>query len=413
MRPYVVAVKDHPFSALDRFYESGSTSPQPSRPSLRFSSLGGEEVDTPYGTTLRLTRRYGWEELPGAASADGIRAGGWQPGAVDARTPERVPLEGLVALDIETTGLSIGTGTVAFLVGVISADVSGMLLRQYLMRDFSEEAAQQHLLAADLDRFDAITTYNGARFDLPVLRARSILNRIDAPWLDRPHLDLLYPVRAVWRHTWPDCRLATAEMRLLGVVRHDDCEGWEVPLRYRQFLAEQVEAPLVGVLEHNASDLVSLMCLVAILQELFTAERSFGLSQAELLGLARAVAARGQEESGLRLYDEARKMGRLAPEYGRHMRHLTRILKRRNDWHLAREVWSELATSPSAFERFWAHLEEAKYQEHRLKTPADALIATEQARLALSLVRATSSQSRLSAELDHREHRLTRRQKPR
>jgi uncharacterized protein YprB with RNaseH-like and TPR domain len=409
----VVTVKDHPFSRLDRFYESGSPSRQSSRPSLRFSSLGGEEVDTPYGTTLRLTRRYGWEELPGAVSVDGIRAGGWQPGAIDARTPEHIALDGLVALDIETTGLSIGTGTVAFLVGVISADAQGMLLRQYLMRDFSEEAAQQHLLVADLSRFDAISTYNGARFDLPVLRARSILNRIDAPWLDLPHLDLLYPVRAVWRHTWPDCRLATAEMRLLGVVRHDDCEGWEVPLCYRQFLNEHAETPLLGVLEHNAQDLVSLLCLVAILQELFTAERSFGLQQAELLGLARAVVARGREESGLRLYNEARKMGRLAPEYGRHMRHLTRILKRRNDWNLAREVWAELATSPSALERYWAHVEEAKYQEHRLKTPADALVATEQARLALSLLRATSSQSRLRTELDHREHRLSRRQKAR
>jgi hypothetical protein len=288
-----------------------------------------------------------------------------------------------------------------------------MELRQYLVRDFSEEAAQQHLLATDLGRFEVVSTYNGARFDLPILRARAILNRTHAPWLDLPHLDLLYPVRAVWRHTWPDCRLATAEMRLLGVVRHDDCEGWEVPLRYRQFLNEQSEAPLMDVLEHNAQDLVSLLCLVAILQELFTAERSFGLSQAELLGLARAILARGREDSGLRLYDEARKMGRLAPEYGRHMRHLIRILKRRNEWSRAREVWAELATSPQALERYWAHVEEAKYQEHRLKTPADALRATEQARMALSLLRATPSQSRLSAELDHREHRLSRHQKAR
>ena len=341
-------MKDDPFSRLDRFYTSAPPQPQIARPSLRFESSGGEEVETPYGSTLRLTRRYNWEDLPGAVSAEAVRAGGWRPGAVDARTPESIPLEGMVALDIETTGLSIGTGTVAFLIGVISADAHGMLLRQYLIRDFSEEAAQQHLLAADMNRFDVTSTYNGARFDLPILRSRAILNRIDAPWLNLPHLDLLYPVRAVWRNSWPDCRLATAEMRLLGVARHDDCEGWEVPLRYRQFLDEQTEGPLLGVLEHNAQDLVSLLCLVVTLQELFTAGRSFGLSQSELLGLARAVLAGGREESGLKLYDEARKMGRRAPEYGRHMRHLTRILKRREEWSLAREVWSELAGSPRA-----------------------------------------------------------------
>jgi hypothetical protein len=336
----------------------------------------------------------------------------WEPALLDPGLPNKAPLDRLACLDIETTGLSLGAGNVAFLVGTISAAHDSVVLKQFLIRDFTEEAAQHELLARHLDDMEILVTYNGARFDLPILRSRGIIHRVDAPWLSKPHLDLLYPVRSVWRRTWPDCRLATAEMRLLGVVRHNDCESWEVPLRFRQFLALPAEETLHDVLEHNAQDLVSLFCLLAVLQRTFSLEfTGFGLAQSELLGLARSQAWRGRWEVGRKLYELASQMGRLAPDYDRHMRHYVRLLKKHAQWGAARSVWQDLAGAPEAGLRFWALVEEAKFFEHREKSPEHALLATERAFRELDSVSDLHTRERLHAELASRRQRLLRLQK--
>jgi len=401
-----------PLDRLDRFYTGGQPH-HASRPALNFEMAGGEVVRTPHGATLVLTRRYAWDALPAGASFEAVRAAGWAPASLDTRLPDRAALCGLACIDIETTGLSLGAGTVAFLVGVIHGEETGAVLKQFLIRDFQEEAAQQTLLAEHMGRFEVLCTYNGARFDLPILRSRAIMHRIDAPWLEHPHLDLLYPVRSVWRKIWPDCRLATAEMRLLGVVRHQDCEGWEVPLRFRQFLHDQSEATLADVLEHNAQDLVSLYCLTAALLRLYSDDfAGFGLSQTELLCLARSVYARGRRDTGLRLYAHACNMGRLDPEFDRHMRHYVRLLKKQSLWDEARRVWQNMAASSTGADRFWAFLEEAKFLEHRLKVPAAALEATLRAADELAAFTDRELRSRLADEVRLREIRLRRMQKP-
>lgn len=407
------AVTHDPLRRLDRFFEPRTSAPAVSRPSLTFRSVGGEEVSTAHGTTLVISRTYDWDSLPGSLSWDRVRTGGWEPGLVNPRLPATIALHRLACVDIETTGLSLGAGTVAFLVGVIHAEPAGLCLRQFLMRDFPEEAAQQLLLANYMSDFDAVCTYNGSRFDLPILRSRGILHRIETEWSERPHLDLLFPVRSVWRTQWPDCRLATAEFRLLGVVRHADCEGWEVPLRYRQFVLGPDESILLDVLEHNAQDLVSLLCLTAAVQRIYREDfDGFGFTQGEMLSLARSLGARGRPEAALRMYREAIALGRLTEDVGRHIRHYVRLLKRLSRWDEARSVWLDLCTSNSPFDRYWAHLEEAKYQEHRQKQPGEALRAAEDARSALYHLPSDARRDYLAQLLETRCLRLQRRQKP-
>ena len=382
------------------------------RPSLLFESCGGKEVSTPFGHTLVLSRAYAWEHLPGQLSWQLVRSLGWRLSALGAHLPESVSTGSLACLDIETTGLSLGTGTVAFLVGVACAEPGGVRLTQFLIRDFPEEAAQQHALAEYLKSFRVLCTYNGARFDLPILQSRGILHRIDTPWLSLPHLDLLFPVRSIWRALWPDCRLSTAEFRLLGVVRQGDCEGWEVPLRFRQFLAEPSEPLLLDVLEHNAQDLLSLFCLTAVLQRLYGEDTDgFGLTQSELLGLARSLAVRGRMEAGLRMYRHAVAQGRLAPEFDRHMRHYVRLLKRQALWDEARSAWRAVTDGPGHPDRYWAFLEEAKYLEHREKLPGPALQASQNAQAALLQLPPGPARDRLVSLVEARCERLRRRQK--
>ena len=69
-------------------------------------------------------------------------------------------------LDTETTGLSRGAGTVAFLVGVGYFTDRHFVVEQYLMRDYDEETfAAGGRSTACCRRFPVLVTFNGRTFD--------------------------------------------------------------------------------------------------------------------------------------------------------------------------------------------------------------------------------------------------------
>ena len=69
----------------------------------------------------------------------------------------------ILYLDTETTGLG-GSGTVAFLVGLGYLTDNGFEVHQFLMRDYPEEPYLLKHVAAGLDRFDVLCTFNGTTF---------------------------------------------------------------------------------------------------------------------------------------------------------------------------------------------------------------------------------------------------------
>ena len=102
-----------------------------------------------------------------------------------------VPIERALYLDTETTGLSGGTGTVAFLVGLAFFTPHGLVVEQLLVRRLGEEAPMLARVRARLEECAVVVTFNGKPFDLPLLRTRLVMNRMPAA-PDRPHLDLLH-----------------------------------------------------------------------------------------------------------------------------------------------------------------------------------------------------------------------------
>src|SRR6266481_6568389 len=64
-------------------------------------------------------------------------------------------------LDTETTGLSGGTGTYAFLVGLAWWDAGGLQVEQLFLRDFAEEHSILHELARRLASRPVLVTFNG------------------------------------------------------------------------------------------------------------------------------------------------------------------------------------------------------------------------------------------------------------
>ena len=149
-----------------------------------------------------------------------------------------------VFLDLETTGLSGGAGTVAFLVGCGWFEGGAFRTRQFLLPGFGGERAMLAAVAALLADGGALVTYNGKTFDLPVMETRWLFQRLTPPFDDLPHFDLLHMARRLWARRedgaasfeQAGCRLVSLEHELLGVTRVGDVPGWEIPSRYFDFI---------------------------------------------------------------------------------------------------------------------------------------------------------------------------------
>lgn len=164
-------------------------------------------------------------------------------------------------LDTETTGLSGGTGTAAFLIGLGYLDGDRFRVRQFFMRDYHEEPALLFGLAQDLSRFDRLVTFNGKMFDVPLLETRYRLARTRFPLQRMPHLDLLHPARRLFKLRHESCRLTSLESALLGVRRYGDIPGHEIPWVYFEYVRRRDARAIQKVLEHNRLDIVSLAAL--------------------------------------------------------------------------------------------------------------------------------------------------------
>ena len=179
-----------------------------------------------------------------------------------AREPDR-----LLFFDTETSGLAGGAGTVAFLIGFARFGGGALTLRQLLLTAFAAEPAMIEAVRESVAAAKCLVSYNGKSFDAPLVRSRARLLRAPDPLGPREHIDLLHVVRRMYRGSWPDCRLRTAEARVLGFARVDDLPGSEVPDAFRRFMRHGDAAPLPAILAHNRNDLVSLAALLAPLAE--------------------------------------------------------------------------------------------------------------------------------------------------
>jgi uncharacterized protein YprB with RNaseH-like and TPR domain len=326
--------------------------------------LGGEVVDR---HLIRIERQYPLTTRHGKGSlADAL--GPLEPLANSAHD-----LSGLgrssggrvIGIDTETTGLAGGTGTTAFMIGVAEVGVGHVRLRQWLLTAFAGERAMLAELEAALSGADLMISYNGRSFDWPLLRARRRLQR-GAVLPEPPHLDLLHPTRRLFRSRWPDCRLATAEQRLLGLFRVDDLPGSEAPRAWRDYLAGGPADDLERVLHHNALDVISLLLLGPVLARVLHEPASHG---ADPVAAAETWLRQGQRPRTLALLEQARDQ---LDTRGALM--LARELRRAGRWQEAVGVWESLAGAGCA--EALEHL--AKYHEHRRRDWERALECTRQ-----------------------------------
>jgi len=213
---------------------------------------------------LRETLPSGWPNwLPGAVQPVASQLGASQLG-----TP--------VFIDTETTGLAGGTGTLAFLVGIAVAEGGALVIEQFLLTRPGAEAQLYQALAAALPPEPIWVSFNGRSLDMPLLATRQRLKRRVDVFAQRPHWDLLHPLRCAFGAKWDNCRLASAEQRLLGIERHDDLPSAQVPAAYRDWLARGESAALRRVLDHHRQDIASLAALLVALDRVYADPGAYG-----------------------------------------------------------------------------------------------------------------------------------------
>jgi uncharacterized protein YprB with RNaseH-like and TPR domain len=266
-------------------------------------------------------------------------------------------------LDTETTGLAGGAGTVAFLVGLAWWDGGTLVLEQLLVRALGEEAPMLERVAERVAAASALVTFNGKSFDMPLLRTRFVLARMQLP-ASPPHLDLLHVARRIHgKRIKQGCRLVALERDVLGFERHDDVESGDVSACYLHFLRTGEARALLGVIEHNAWDVVAMAALVGLYGE----PLSGGLAADDLAGVACTLRRAGALEHALAAAEAAVERGGGSPHS---LRARADVAKARGDRARALADFERLA---GTVDDAGVRLELAKLYEHWVKSPVRAL----------------------------------------
>ena len=237
--------------------------------------------------------------------------------------------EDLLFFDLETTGLSGGAGTAAFLAAFgrlentgkagQTADTGAALYRlritQYLLLDYPGESDFIEALSGEFkpDGFTMVS-YNGKCFDSQILKNRCLMNGIKPP--EYRHADLLHPARRLWKKILPDCSQGTIETNILGIDRTGDIPGFMAPEAWFSFLKDGNAGLLFGICDHNRRDISGLAsifsAMVCLASDPVSAIEKINYDPESLaLRLYRAGGKTEREETGRRLLVLAAERGGL------------------------------------------------------------------------------------------------------
>lgn len=315
--------------------------------------LGGQLLDK---GVLLFEQRVSLNELHGEFALEIIRQDPLAlPGMQD------IGADRLLFVDTETTGLSGGSGTLVFLLGMGRLEGRELVLRQYLLTSFSGETPFLTSAGAWLKEEEMLVSYNGKSFDVPLLATRGRMAGVPDLFSRMPHLDLLHPLRRGFRERWPSCRLGNAERNLIRFQRQNDLPGAEAPAAWFEWVRHREWRRLPGVLEHNRLDLISLAALLPLLCRAY---REPWRWEADIGAVARSWLKAGRPDIALKMLERGR-----AGLSHRGLLELAGLWRNLGEWQRACEVWWLLsnAGNDAATEQL------AKYHEHVVRDFETAL----------------------------------------
>lgn len=297
--------------------------------------------------------------------------------ANDPRIAE-LPIHKFAFLDTETSGMAGGTGTYAFLVGAARFVDGKFILQQFFLRDPSEEPAMLEALINFLAPCEGLVTFNGKSFDAPLLVTRYSLHRIPVPFKNYAHIDLLPLARRLWRDRLPSRALKYLEEHVLGFTRtSDEVPGYEIPWLYFDYLRSGDARPLGGVFYHNAMDVVAMAALLSHVSELLSDPYSGRVEHGlDFIALGKLYEDLGHWDEAARLFERGLEIGLTESDFGVAVRRLSILQKKRGDVSQALKLWEEAAQKGHTY----AHIELAKYYEHKMRDVKTAIQWAQSAR---------------------------------
>jgi uncharacterized protein len=386
--------------------------PKPRRTTGLEALIDGEIIETDYGPCFVHLERYAPDHVHGAyAVGELLRQSKWVAGRL-ADYDDEIDLSKTVFIDTETTGLAGGTGTLAFLIGAGAFEEDGsFVVRQFFLRSPAEEPAALLYLSEWLNQFEAIVSFNGRGFDLPILQTRFTLQRLRPQILRAPHLDLLTPARRVWRGRLESCSLKSLEYHVLDIHRDQiDIDGSLIPQLYIDYVRTGDASEMPRILYHNAYDIVSMVTLATRLIQIFDEDRATSLTAADLYALGKWHADHDEHDRAeryLRQAIEDLSDAQVVQQASLRLSLLYKQLDRRAD---AIGLWESVAQALQldAFSSIEACTELAKYYEwHDIDLP-QALAWTERALAIAASLTDRLARSQMLSEVEHRRQRLVR-----
>ena len=277
-------------------------------------------------------------------------------------------LNSSLILDLETTGLSGGTGTIPFNIGLGYYSGDKFWVRQYFLGEPAAEGEMIQEMAGFFKEMDfrSIITYNGKAFDIPLLETRFILHREPFRLNSLPHLDFLFPARRLWKHKYESCRLYHLAQEVVGTGRTEDIPSAEIPWRYFQYLQTGNYDLIEPVLYHNAEDILSLLGVVVVGGSIFAGEGEECLADAmDYFGAGKILETTGDKERSIAFYQRALN-GRLTDQVSTQAKkRLADFYKRAQDWKKAVFLWQEITSLDNlSLEHLFSFRELAMYFEH-------------------------------------------------
>lgn len=369
--------------------------------------VSGIEHTTLFGSAFladeRFPRDYRHGFIPFTQQVDYGILGDW------AGYPElnRNSLEHFVFLDTETSGLSGGTGTFAFMVGIGWWEKAEFHLQQFFLREPAEETAMLAALDEVITPFRTVVSFNGKSFDIPLLNGRHTLNAFKSPFPEMQHVDLLALSRRVWRNRLPSRALGALEQDILSVARsEEEIPGWMIPEMYFEYLKSGNSKPMAGVFYHNKMDILSLAALFLHLSNLLTSPLDWLSSEGlDLIAIAKLYDDTGRRDKAIDLYEYSLSLGLPQPFFIQTLYRYAELARKEGNIDQAVRLWQKAAE----YKEWQACLEVAKYYEHRLRDYQAALEWTTQAQAYLDAsVQPLYLKKNINLEMQKRQDRLFR-----
>lgn len=283
-----------------------------------------------------------------------------------------------VFFDIETTGLSGGAGTIAFLAGCGWFEDDGFRVRQFFLTGPAGEPAMLEALGEIFRGASMLVTYNGRTFDVPTMDLRWAFHRRESGADGVPHFDMLPPARRFWGRAAESlsCSLTALERSQLGFHRIGDVPGFEIPVRYFQYLRSGDAATVEAVLEHNRLDLISLAAVSARALRLAADGPEACREPGEQVALGRLYERAGHLERAALAYEHAAR-GRDRHARSHALARLATLWRREERYDEAAAAWQSILDDVPAgrprtpLERRAAEAL-AIHHEHRARDPETA-----------------------------------------